>query len=395
MHCLITTVFARLQSIPTEEGSPEAGPTNPTNSTNAAGNDVDVTISAPDPTAMHLPADVGSPLVQSTSYSPAPLDLDSNFRPYGLPSLSELLRVLIDLLDPHDGSHTDSLRLLSVNLLNTVFEIGGASIGRFPVLRSMVSDKLCRYLLQLASNATFNNSQFQVMVSAASLRLWTHLLDTLKHHLKLQQELLISFLMDRLALVPGRAAELEWDRKTWDADAAEFSPVAVPASSSLASPTSSKPLSASTNGMPDRSNASSPTPSMLRAKALEAQSTSLSPEIRALLLEHLCLLAREPDTALMLWQNYDCQIDSEDLWERLVRFFSRGVYPMSSQALVAAGAVSSSTAAAMAQSGGQDATQLMCLDTVLAMVGFMAERTELDQDTEEVSSLSLPCHSHL
>lgn len=388
MHSLVMIVFQRLQSIPDEEGQQQQPSTLGTNTSSSAAAtpqpEVDVSISAPDPTAMRLPAVASSPLAQThfKSAPPAPAspspDADAHhFRTYGLPSIAELLRVLVDLLDPHDPNHTDSMRLLSVNLLTTVFEVGGTSIGRFPALRNMVSDRLCKFLLQLASTATFSNNQFQVMLTAASLRLWTHLLETLKHHLKLQQELLISFLMDRLAIVPGREAELEWDRKTWDAASNEFTPVPLSAT------TPTNPLSISTNNLPDRSNTSSPTPSMLRAKALEAQSTSLSPEIRALLLEHLCLLAREPDTALMLWQNYDCQIDSEDLWERLVRFFSRGVYPMASQALVAAGAASSSTAAQLAQHNSQDATQLMCLDTVLAFVGFMAERAEIDQQNPQ------------
>lgn len=349
MQCLTRTVLERLQFVET-----------PTRA--APSHNTQFSISAPDPASMKLPV--------LSQLAPSPVSPDQDMRPYGLPSITELLRVLIDLLDPRDHNHTDAMRLLSVNLLSTVFQVAGTSIGRFPSLRNMVTDRLCKFLLQLASSASINNSQHQVMITAASLRLWTHLLDTLRPHLKLQQELLVSFLMDRLAIVPGKEQEQELDRRTWDATSNDLNPMPT------ASP--ANPLASSVNHRqtPDRSTSNSPTPSMLRARALEAQNASLSPEIRALLLEHLCLLAREPDTPLMLWQNYDCQLESEDLWQRLVRFFSRGVYPTASHALLPTGAAAATLAQ---QQSMQDATQLMCLDTVLTFVSFMAERTEADQ----------------
>lgn len=63
--------------------------------------------------------------------------------------MTELLRVLISLLDPHDQQHTDSMRLTALGLLNISFEVGGRSIGRFAVLRSMVADQLCKHLFQV------------------------------------------------------------------------------------------------------------------------------------------------------------------------------------------------------------------------------------------------------
>ena len=57
--------------------------------------------------------------------------------------------MLISLLNPHDQQHTDSMRLMALGLLNVAFEIGGKSIGRFPVLRAMVADELCKYLFQV------------------------------------------------------------------------------------------------------------------------------------------------------------------------------------------------------------------------------------------------------
>lgn len=65
---------------------------------------------------------------------PAPL------RPYGLPAIRELLRVLISLLNPHEHKHTDSMRLMALSILNVAFEVGGKSISRFEILRSLVAD---------------------------------------------------------------------------------------------------------------------------------------------------------------------------------------------------------------------------------------------------------------
>ena len=43
------------------------------------------------------------------------------------------------------------MRLMALGLLNIAFEIGGQSIGRFPSLRAMVADHLCKHLFQVRS----------------------------------------------------------------------------------------------------------------------------------------------------------------------------------------------------------------------------------------------------
>jgi brefeldin A-resistance guanine nucleotide exchange factor 1 len=74
---------------------------------------------------------------------------DGEPKPYGVASIKELLRVLISLLNPHDQQHTDSMRLMALGLLNIAFEVAGTSIGRFPSLRAMVADHLCKHLFQV------------------------------------------------------------------------------------------------------------------------------------------------------------------------------------------------------------------------------------------------------
>ena len=76
-------------------------------------------------------------------------------RPYGLPAIRELLRVLISLLNPHEHKHTDSMRLMALSILNVAFEVGGKSISRFETLRTLVADEFCKYLFQVQNNRTF------------------------------------------------------------------------------------------------------------------------------------------------------------------------------------------------------------------------------------------------
>lgn len=72
------------------------------------------------------------------------------FTPYGLPTILELLRVLIALLNPSDQAHTDSMRLAALSILNTALEVGGSSLGQWPELREGVRDEGCRYLFQVS-----------------------------------------------------------------------------------------------------------------------------------------------------------------------------------------------------------------------------------------------------
>lgn len=71
------------------------------------------------------------------------------FTPHGLPTILELLRVLIALLNPSDQAHTDSMRLSALAILNTALEVGGLTLGDWPELREGLRDEGCRYLFQV------------------------------------------------------------------------------------------------------------------------------------------------------------------------------------------------------------------------------------------------------
>ncbi|EIE86778.1 hypothetical protein RO3G_11489 [Rhizopus delemar RA 99-880] len=218
-------------------------------------------------------------------------------KPYGIPTIRELLRVLISLLNPHELKHTDSMRIMALKLLNIAFEVGGRSIGRFEILRSLVTDEFCKYAFQLAKTPS-------VPLLSLSLRVIATVFDTLDAFLKLQQELFLSFLIQRLSVVTdnvdidedGKVSFLSTRIETLDTDTSR---------------------SASPN---------------ILAKSTEKTKNSvdqapLTPEIRGLLLEYLLQFVRREGFMIDLWYNYDCDLSCGDLFEELVQFLCRNSFP--------------------------------------------------------------------
>lgn len=345
MQAMLVSVFKRLHSIPTSVEEAEmrasAAKASTTDGTQTPNEEQQLRMTAPDPTSGSIPAastskedrptitrtpsfiSPSSLLSPSTPVSPklGGLDLDGDdayeVRSYGLPSIREILRVLISLLNPHDQQHTDSMRLMALGLLNVAFEIGGRSIGRFPSLRVVVADGLCKYLFQLA------RSESPVLL-ATTMRLVSNVFDTMREHLKLQQELFISFLVDRLVRPVGNAAALtrkgemesELDASTWNVDESANMAIATQKNAHLSTPTSERRSSGSLG------QSVGPSSTNTRYQPLPVS------ESRDLMLEYLVQFARAPDFMTNLWINYDCNVDCEDLFERLVKFFSRVRAPL-------------------------------------------------------------------
>ncbi|KAF9579932.1 GDP/GTP exchange factor for ARF, partial [Lunasporangiospora selenospora] len=71
-----------------------------------------------------------SKALEVTPENDDPLLEITSFKSYGLPSIRELLRVLISLLNPHDQQHTDRMRLMALSILDVALETGGRSISR-------------------------------------------------------------------------------------------------------------------------------------------------------------------------------------------------------------------------------------------------------------------------
>lgn len=193
--------------------------------------------------------------------------------------------MLISLLNPNDQSHTDSMRLSALSILNTALEVGGAHIGLWDELVDGLKDEGCRYLFQLIRS---DNPP----LLAAALRTTSTLFSTLLPHLKLQFELFLSFLIDRLTPptptpIPAHLLHLRKSRS------------GSPRSSSTQEsepPGTPKPLS----NLP-----------------------SVVPETKELMLETLTQLAMSKSFMVDLWVNYDCDPASENVFERMIDFLAR------------------------------------------------------------------------
>ena len=242
--------------------------------------------------------------------------------PFGMPALKEILRVLISLLDPGSVRHTMTMRLLGLSLLGDLLDTHGTWLARFPSLRALVGDSACRYLFQLA------NSEYGPLV-AHSLRVLHVLFFELRVHLKMQQELLLQFYVQEL-----RSAQPLVD-KPWSGE--ESKPESPP--------------------------------------ALTSFHASASGEQRELFTEALCHhLTGDDDRAdpfVVLWRNYDCDMDCVNLYDHITQFLCRWIFAQPMPGAVA-----------MVPRSSPSGLQLVALDMVLGIVERMAARHEPDRTDE-------------
>jgi brefeldin A-resistance guanine nucleotide exchange factor 1 len=159
---------------------------------------------------------------------------------------------------------------------------------------------------------------------AQSLRTTSTLFSTLLPHLKLQLELFLSYVIDRLT-----------------------PPTSSPFPMHLANPTTlSRPSSpAVSNGpivdggvaVPDGETPSSNGPSIgtHTPTASTPRPLSMLPpvpnETKELMLESLAQIALRPSFMVDCWVNFDCSTESEDMFERLISFLTRASYHFSCQ----------------------------------------------------------------
>ncbi|CCM03853.1 uncharacterized protein FIBRA_06002 [Fibroporia radiculosa] len=259
---------------------------------------------------------------------------------YGLASIIELLRVIIHVLDPNDQLHTDSIRLTALRILNVIFEASGSRICEFPSLCALVVDQGCKFLFQLARS---DNSA----VLQTTLRTTSTMFETMRRKLKLQQELFLAFTIDRLAPPPSAKSHAGLPNNK----------------SSSASPRPATPIPPGLDGDSDKAP---PTPRILVAPARG--------DTRELILETLSQISRHPSFMVDLFVNYDCDMNCENMFERLIEFATKGIYP--SQAI-----------------GGQQVQQQnaqdLCLDIILSFVNHMASRAEGHSDQWPADLISI------
>lgn len=201
----------------------------------------------------------------------------------------ELLRVLINILDPTDQAHTDSTRLTALRILNVAFEAAGPRISDYPSLSALVLDHGCKFLFQLARS---DNPP----VLQTTLRTISTMFETMRTNLKVQQELFLTFTVDRLA--PPAASNKSHPTRS------SISPSPAPGTPRLG------PV-----GVGDDSEKMPSTPRLVVAPARG--------DTRELLLETLSLVSRHPSFMVDLYVNYDCDMNCENMFERLIDFSTK------------------------------------------------------------------------
>ncbi|EGC44565.1 Sec7 domain-containing protein [Histoplasma capsulatum var. duboisii H88] len=268
----------------------------------------------------------------TTTNQPAPHEnMSPEVKPYSLPSIRELFRVLIDLLDPHNRQHTDTMRVMSLRIIDVALEVAGPSIARHPSLAQLAKDDLCRHLFQLV------RSENMALLNG-SLRVAGTLLSTCRNVLKLQQELFLSYLVACLHPRVEIPREPGIDPNLYSG---------VPQAPKLVKPSPSQ----------TSSGRSTPVPVKDRQK-LGMEGGSRKPEAREAMVESIGALTRIPNFMAELFVNYDSEVDRADLCEDMVGLLSRNAFP---------------------DSATWSTTNVppLCLDALLGYVQFIAER--LDQ----------------
>ncbi|KAK9459341.1 uncharacterized protein V1516DRAFT_679626 [Lipomyces oligophaga] len=238
----------------------------------------------------------------STNVADSYADID--LQPYGLPSIRELLRVLVSLLDPNDKQHTNMMRVMALRIIDVAFEVSGSTIASFPALRSLAVNDLCRHLSQLIK------SDSPVLLQT-SLRVSSTILHTLRPHLKLQQELILSYIISCLHLQVEIPKEPGVNPSVYEA---------IPHTPSV--------LSKSTRPGTPSSNSGASTPVQLKERQrLGLEGGQRGPDARETMVEYLSGLARMPSYMTDLFVNYDCDVERMDLCADLIGILSRNAFP--------------------------------------------------------------------
>ncbi len=283
-----------------------------------------------------------------------------------MPSILELLRVLINILDPNDQAHTDSTRLTALRTLNVAFEVSGTRICAYPSLFALVLDHGCKYLFQLA------RSDHPVVLQTA-LRTIVTMFETMRPKLKLQLELFLAFTIDRLANPVPSGPKNALAQK------------ALTGSPRGGTPVPGTPLL----GPPESDPEKIPTTPRLLVPPARG-------DTRELLLETLCQISRHPSFMVDLYTNYDCDMNCENMFERLIEFAAKVSYVLSLSTPPTHTPIGLQGIYPAQSMGGPDHqqqnAQYLCLDLILAFVGRMTARAE---GVCYMTSLSIICSDKL
>ncbi|KAI1775677.1 hypothetical protein F4818DRAFT_414602 [Hypoxylon cercidicola] len=262
---------------------------------------------------------------------PSDFDDDSiEIKPYSLPSMKELFRVLVDLLDPHDKQQGDTMRVMALRIIHVALEVAGPSIARHPALAVVAEDRLCRHLFQLVRSDNMAILQESLIVAGT-------LLETCRGVLKLQQELFLSYLIACLHPPVEIPREANIDPSLYDG---------IPQR-----PSGVKPPPSQAN-----SGRSTPVPVKDRQK-LGMEGGARKPDARQAMVESVSALTRIPTFLVELFVNYDSDANRGNLCEDMIGLLSRSALPDS--------ATWSTTS-----------VPPLCLDALLGFVQSIADRLD-------------------
>ena len=268
---------------------------------------------------------------------------EDEVKPYSLPSIKELFRALVDLLDPHNRKHTDTMRYMALRVIDVIFEVAGPSVADQPTLAKLANDDLCRYLLQLVRSEN-------MFLLNGSLRVAGTLLATCRKVLKLQQEMFLSYLIGCLHSRSEIPAEPGIDPSLYEG---------IPHAPKLVKPAPSQPSSGRSTPVPVKDR-----------RTLGLEGGARKPEAREAMVESIGNLVRMPSYMVELFVNYDCEVDREDLCEDMVALLSRNAFP---------------------DSATWSTTNVppLCLDSLLTYVQFIADRLSIQQADNKDDLLKL------
>lgn len=263
-----------------------------------------------------------------------------DIKPYSLPSIRELFRVLVNLLDPHEKQHNDTMRVMALRIVDVALEVAGPAIANQPSLAILAKDSLCRHLFQLVRSEN-------IAILNESLRVAGTLLSTCRRVLKLQQELFLSYLVACLHPRVEIPQEPGIDPMLYDG---------VPQAPRLVKPVPSQASS----------GRSTPVPVKDRQK-LGLEGGMRKPDAREAMVESVGALVRIPSFMAELFVNYDCEIDRSDLCVDMVGLLCRNAFPD-------------------AATWSTTNVPPLCLDALLGYVNSIAERLKDDPITEGLPS---------
>lgn len=268
-------------------------------------------------------------------------DEPTTIKPYGLASIRELFRVLVDLLDPHEKQHNDTMRVMALRIVDVALEVAGPSIANHPSLATLAKDTLCRHLFQLVRSEN-------ISILNESLRVAGTLLATCRRVLKLQQELFLSYLVACLHPRVEIPAEHGVDPALYEG---------VPQAPRLAKPAPG----------PTNSGRSTPVPVKDRQR-LGLEGGTRKPDAREAMVESVGALVRIPTFMAELFVNYDCEIDRSDLCVDMVGLLARNAFPD-------------------AATWSTTNVPPLCLDALLGYVQSVADRLDDPADHDDMPEL--------